>query len=135
MTSTDQAALSGRHILVIEDDFLVGQVICEMLEQEGATAIGPIGWLEEALAFIDEHADAIDSVLLDINLHGKKSYALAEDLAAREIGFVFMTGYSGHTLEGRYRSFPRCEKPVRRSALIAAIKNASPGDGSETAQT
>ncbi|MBV9655464.1 MAG: response regulator [Acetobacteraceae bacterium] len=135
MTRPHQAALPGRHILVIEDDFLVGQVICEMLEEEGATVLGPIGWLEEARAFIEDHVGDFDSVLLDINLHGQKSYALAEVLTERGVGFVFMTGYSGHTLEGPYRSFPRCEKPVRRSTLLAAITAASAGAASEKVKT
>ena len=35
--------LAGSRILVIEDDFLVGEIILLMLEDEGAQVLGPVG--------------------------------------------------------------------------------------------
>jgi CheY-like chemotaxis protein len=87
------ANLEGRHILVVEDDYLVAQVLVDLLEDAGAEVIGPIGWIDEAIALIEDGSQKLDGAVLDINLHGKKSYPVADALAARSVGFVFATGY------------------------------------------
>jgi CheY-like chemotaxis protein len=65
--------LEGRRILVVEDDFLVAQGLCGMLEEAGATIVGPFGWADEALKFVETHLNAFDSAVLDVDLHGEKS--------------------------------------------------------------
>src|SRR5215207_4792017 len=94
-----RALLEGRRILVVEDDFLVAQILCEILEDAGAVVVGPIGWVEEALAFLDGNDTAFDSAILDINLHGEKSYVIADVLVSRNIRFAFATGYGGDALD------------------------------------
>ena len=75
--------LAGSRILVIEDDFPVGEIILLMLEDEGAQVLGPVGSVDEALAFIAEQAQMPDRVVLDLNLHGVKSYPVADALTQR----------------------------------------------------
>ena len=65
--------LQGRRILVVEDDYLVAQSLCALLEEAGATIVGPFGWADEALKFVEAHRDAFDSAVLDVDLHGEKS--------------------------------------------------------------
>jgi len=114
-------ALAGRRILVVEDEFLVAQVVVDLLEDAGAEVVGPIGWLEEALTFIEDDINQFDGAVLDVNLHGKKSYPLADALAKRAIHFTFATGYGSGVLEEPYRRFPRCEKPFTQRLLVAAL--------------
>ena len=59
--------------------------------------------------------------LLDFNLHGIKSYPVAEFLARRVIPFVFMTDYGRDALDKAYRDCPHCVKPITRAALLAAL--------------
>lgn len=113
--------LAGRRILLIEDDFLVGQVTVDMLEEEGATVLGPVGSVDDALAFIAEQATQFDHAVLDLNLHGVKSYPVADELVRRNIAFVFMTGYGRNTLDEAHRDYPHCIKPVTRADLLAAL--------------
>lgn len=115
------SALNGRRILIVEDDYLVAQALVELLEEAGAEIIGPIGWLEEALVLIEDEHRELDAAVLDVNLHGKKSYPIADALAARAVKFIFATGYSADGIEGQYQQYPRCEKPIDLSALLAAM--------------
>jgi CheY-like chemotaxis protein len=113
--------LHGRRILVVEDDFLVGEVLTDLLQELGAIVVGPIGWVDEAVEFITRGEEAIDGAVLDVNLHGKKSYPIADLLIERGITFVFATGYGLDGVDDRYRGFPRCEKPLNMAALVAAL--------------
>lgn len=117
-----EASLRDRGILVVEDDYLVAQILVDFLEETGATVVGPIGWVEEALALIEADASQIDAAILDINLHGSRSYPVADALTGRSIPFVFATGYASDALDGPYRSHGRCEKPFDQKALTAALE-------------
>ncbi|HEX4194862.1 MAG TPA: response regulator [Stellaceae bacterium] len=119
-------ALRGQQILVVEDDYLVAQVLVDLLEDAGATVIGPIGWVDEALTLITDPAHRLDAAVLDVNLHGSKSYPIADALADRSIGFIFATGYGADALDGAYRDHRRCEKPFNQRTLIAALNDLLP---------
>jgi hypothetical protein len=83
--------------------------------------IGPIGWVDEAMAFIKDGHQSFDGAVLDVNLHGKKSYPIADELAARDIPFIFSTGYGSGAIDETHQHCPRCEKPFSRAALTAAF--------------
>jgi CheY-like chemotaxis protein len=114
-------SLAGCRVLVIEDDFLVGQVILDMLEDEGAEVLGPIGAVDEAVAFVADQATMFDLVVLDLNLRGTKSYAVADALVRHNIPFIFMSGYGKDALDEAYRNYPHCIKPVTRADLVTAL--------------
>jgi CheY-like chemotaxis protein len=119
--TVDQAPLQGRRILVIEDEYLVAQLVVDFLEDAGAEVVGPLGWVDEAVAFIQSHHSSVDGAVLDVNLHGSESYAIADALVAKNLSFVFVTGYGERALEGAYKSFPRCEKPFKQQDLVKAL--------------
>jgi CheY-like chemotaxis protein len=114
-------ALVGRRILVIEDDYLVAQILTALLEDAGAVVLGPIGWRDEALSFIERDSSTFDSALLDINLHGQTSYPIADALTALGIRFAFTTGYDMSAIDEAYRDYPRCAKPFQEDKLLAAL--------------
>ena len=116
--------LQGRRILVVEDDFMVAQALSDALEDAGAIVVGPIGWADEAAAFVRRNSADFDDALLDVNLHGKTSYLVADALAERQVRFVFMTGYGTEAIDEAYRQYPRCEKPVRMQALLDVLSRA-----------
>jgi CheY-like chemotaxis protein len=118
---TNDKPLQGRRILVIEDDYLVAEIITQLLEDAGAIILGPFGWRDEALDFISSNRADFDAALLDVNLHGHASYPIADALIERHIHFAFATGYGAGILEEAYRSYPRCEKPFKQEALLAAL--------------
>jgi CheY-like chemotaxis protein len=113
--------LENRRILVVEDDFLVAQSLCAMLEEAGARVLGPIGWADEALAFVEREAGALDAAVLDVDLHGERSYAIADALTRQDVRFVFATGYGAEALDPAYQGYPRCEKPFEPTVLLNAL--------------
>lgn len=117
-----ETSLRNRRILVVEDDYLVAQILVNFLEEAGATVVGPIGWVEEAVVLIEADASRIDAAILDINLHGSRSYPIADALIGRSVPFVFATGYGFDALEEPYRSHRRCDKPFDQNALVAALE-------------
>lgn len=117
----DLGQLAGSRILLIEDDFLVGETIFALLEDEGAQVLGPIGSVDEALVVIAQQAGMLDGAVLDLNLHGVKSYPIADALAQRHVPFVFLTGYGRDALDEAHRGYPHCIKPVTRAVLLAAL--------------
>jgi CheY-like chemotaxis protein len=112
--------LSGRRVLVIEDEMMVAMLLEDMLADLGCTVVGSAARVEEALALI-EAAGALDAAVLDINLNGQKSYPVADALVARSVPFLFATGYGRDSVMNGYRSFPLLQKPFRPSELAAAL--------------
>ena len=67
-------------ILVVEDNFMLAELTKDLLEDTGCRVVGPVDRLEEGLAHA--RAERLDGAILDINLHGELSFAIAEVLAA-----------------------------------------------------
>lgn len=111
--------LSGRRVLVIEDEMTVAMLLEDMLADLGCEIVGPAVRLDQALAMID--LEAIDAAVLDVNLNGTKSYPIADALVARGVPFVFSTGYDKDTLINGYPSFRVLQKPFRQMELGRAL--------------
>jgi len=116
--------LHGRRILIVEDDFFVGQALSCVLELAGATVFGPIGWLDEAIEYINAEVGRVDGAVLDVNLHGEKSYPIAALLQRLGVPFVFATGYGADSLDVQYAHHARVEKPFNHDRLLATLANA-----------
>jgi CheY-like chemotaxis protein len=113
------AQLSGRRILIVEDEPMVAWVLDDMLNDFGCAVVGTADRIEEAVAMIGEHD--IDAVVLDVNLRSVMSYPVADMLVARRVPFVFTTGYARTRLLEAYRAFPYLLKPYHRSAMREAL--------------
>lgn len=116
-----RTSLDGRKILVVEDDYLEAVALSSLLEEVGASVVGPIGWAQEALSLVEQGEQRVDAAILDVDLHGERSYAIADALASRHIGFIFATGYGADTVDRRYRDCPRCQKPIDSRVLLKAL--------------
>lgn len=110
-------ALDGRHILVIEDEFLIAEDLREALEQLGAVVIGPAATADDALALIAA-APRLDGATVDVTLRGERSDRVAAALSARHIPFVLLTGYGGEDLPPHLRDAPRCQKPFDLTEVV-----------------
>jgi len=106
----------------VEDEYLLAETLCDALVAAGARVLGPIGTTAEALAFLERQDPPPDLVVLDVNLHGERSYPIADALIRRAIRLVFLTGYGREALDERYRGYPHCEKPFNESALMAVLQ-------------
>jgi len=118
--------LQGRRVLIVEDDFLVTQLLKEVIEDEGGAVVGPYGWVTDALDLIARQPDAFDCAVVDVNLHGTKSYAVADALDALGVSFILSTGYGTAMLDSAYSHYPHCEKPFEIEVLIETLAQLRP---------
>lgn len=91
----------------------------DMLADLGCESVSAAATVDQALALIE--AQAFDAAMVDVNLDGRKSYSVADALAARGVPFVFSTGYSGQSLKDGYRDRPVLGKPYRDVDLVAIL--------------
>ena len=107
MAEIEYPPLAGRHILVVEDEYLVAMEISEALEHEGCIVAGLAGSVDDALRLLGSGAQ-VDAAVLDINIAGRPVFPVADVLLTRAIPFVFATGYSGAVIPAEYAAAPRC---------------------------
>ena len=112
--------LSERHILVVEDEYMLSEDVRELLEAGGASVVGPVGNIPAAMALI-EAAVRIDGAVLDINLQGEMVFPLADLLAERGIPYLFATGYDAEAIPLRFSEIRRCEKPLNADQVRRAL--------------
>ena len=113
--------LSGKSILLVEDEFLLAIQLDEILQSLGGTVRGPFGKLDDAREAA--RRGDFNLAILDINLSGTMVYPLADDLRDRGVPFVFLSGYSGSNLPERFRAVTRLNKPCDPDMLIAALRS------------
>ncbi|GAA3267429.1 hypothetical protein GCM10020258_37660 [Sphingomonas yabuuchiae] len=89
-----ERTLSGCHILVAEDEFLIADDLRIELGEADAVVVGPVGTLREALEMARSER-RIDGAILDVNLGGDLAYPVADILIERRIPLIFTTGYDG----------------------------------------
>jgi CheY-like chemotaxis protein len=92
----------------------------DMLADLGCESIFAAGTVAQALALIDTWV--FDAAILDMNLTGEKSFAVADALAIRGVPFIFSTGYDGHDMRDGYRDRPLLKKPFRVEELGGIFK-------------
>jgi DNA-binding NarL/FixJ family response regulator len=116
------AALRGRRILVVEDEMLLAMEMESLLEQQGCVVLGPASDVSHAMHLLE--SERPDAAVLDLNLKGVHSTAVAASLAARNVPFVIVTGYGeAQSTDQEWQGRPRLSKPVTERALVRALAN------------
>jgi CheY-like chemotaxis protein len=117
------SALRDRRILVVEDEYLIAVTLSDQLEGVGSIVVGPVPSVERAMKAIESDPE-IDAAILDINLGGVMAYPIADALLARNIPFVFTSGYDDDVLRTRYPQVRNCLKPYLFREMEKALANA-----------
>jgi DNA-binding response OmpR family regulator len=112
-------SLDRLKVLVVEDEYLVSALIKEMLELAGCIVVGPVPRLSDALDAVDH--ESCDAAVLDVNLAGERVDPVAEALSARDVPFMFLTGYSTGVLPAKFDHRPLVRKPFRMNDLIGTL--------------
>lgn len=118
---TEDASLSGKRLLIVEDEYFIASDLKRVLEARGATIVGPVGRVADALALIERAP--IDAAMLDVNLGSAMCFPIAERLQSRGVPFLFLTGYDGWTLPEGLRDVPLMVKPFDSAAVVAAVRD------------
>lgn len=114
-------SLSGRRILVVEDDNLIALVIVDALEDFGCVVIGPTGELGVAIQLASD--EPMDAAILDVTVRGGQVYPVAERLLTRGIPFVLASGFGECALPEALRNSPRLTKPFLSVELADALRS------------
>lgn len=116
--------LDGLTILVLEDEPIIAMALEEQLEDTGAkpVVVGSLELAHEALA-----DGTFDAAILDINVHGGKSYPVAHRLVELGVPFVFASGYGDTLNPQEFSGVPTVTKPYDIGALSRAIESAKLG--------
>lgn len=117
--------LSGRKVLIVEDEPIVAMLLDDMLSDLGMSTAGFARTLDNALAAADRKT--FDVAVMDINLRGQVSYPVAEKLAQAGIPLVFVTGYSRARPPGALEDAPLLHKPYEIHELAGALHRALDG--------
>ncbi len=115
----DDQLLSGRRVLVIEDEMLVMMAIEDMLADLGCTSVTAAATIDQALSAIESRS--FDLATLDINLDGRRSYPVADALGEHSVPFAFSTGYGDFGIDEGYRHRPVLNKPYNCRQLTAVL--------------
>jgi CheY-like chemotaxis protein len=114
--------LSGRRVLVVEDEYFLADDIARALQSLGARVLGPVAELSDA-AHLLEGQPMVDAAIVDINLRGELVFPFARRLRARNIPFVFTTGYDKGTIDAEFQDVLRWEKPLDVAAMARELPN------------
>lgn len=108
-------ALAGLNILVVEDEVIVGMMLEDMLRDFGC-GVEIVPSVEKALTAI--RSRVLDGVLLDMNLRGQTTVAVAEELASKSVPFLLVSGYGSRDSDlPIFKAAPRLQKPFTEEAL------------------
>jgi CheY-like chemotaxis protein len=112
-------SLSGQpNVLVAEDEMLVAMLLESTLEDAGCHVM-MVARLVKGLEIA--MSQPIDAAILDINLAGQPSFALADALLERGIPFAFASGYGAGGVPDTYRHVPILQKPYDMEDIKAAL--------------
>ncbi len=120
MALATEPDLATLRVLVVEDDYFIADDMARALRSVGAELLGTVPTGEVALALLSSEP-RIDIAVLDINLRGQPVFPVAEQLRARNIPFVFATGYDEAAVPPAFSDVPHWEKPFDAHALARML--------------
>lgn len=126
--STGQLAVNSATILLVEDEELVRELLCEMLQLEGYCVLEAAQGYD-ALALCAQQDGVIDLLVTDVVMPHMNGYDLAGRLATvyPDMRVLLMSGYVGEAPE-RYHNLPRhtvfLQKPFTPDVLTAKVRDA-----------
>ena len=115
--------LTGRRVLVVEDESLVAMLLETILEDMGCETVGPVSNVADAVSLV-EGGELLHGALLDVNVAGVEVFPVAASLEARGLPFVFSTGYGEGGLPDEWKGRITLQKPFTEAAVEDALARA-----------
>jgi len=124
VTAQEQAP---RRVFIVEDETLVAMLIEDMLEELGYTTAAHASTVDEGIAYA--LAGHYELAILDINIIGGSSFAIASAVAQRGIPFLFCSGYGGLGIPAAWAAQQCVAKPFGLAQLGLALEALLPKAG------
>ena len=113
-------SLSKPKILVIEDNSLVADAMCDIVRDCGCEVAGAFGHVHHGVQFVSEAT--IDGAVVDINLHGAPSFPICDELQRRNVPFFFVSGHTLHAnVPPQFRNAKFLTKPLDIGQFKSAL--------------
>ncbi len=117
---SDAPDLTGRRVLVVEDDYYLAGDTAAALRGAGAEVLGPCATEEGTFELLSRSAPT--HAVLDLNLGGGgPRFDIALELTARGVPFLFLTGYDPDAIPEKLEDVVRLQKPVPFRAIVEAV--------------
>lgn len=110
----------GNSVFLVEDEVMIRMMVADMLEELGYSVAAEAGDINEAVRLAS--ITAFDIAILDVNVNGKVISPVAEVIRARNLPFVFATGYGAQGLPEEYRDRPALQKPFQMESLAQVLE-------------
>ncbi|MFJ3485863.1 response regulator [Pseudomonas sp. NPDC090202] len=124
-----QMAANGQSkglILVVEDESIIREFVCEILGDEGFTTWA-LENADEAARFLDEHADRVSLLLTDILMPGTLNGADLANLSGNKwpkIPILIMSGHETPESSGVQHPVTFIRKPWSFGQLLDGVEKA-----------
>jgi two-component SAPR family response regulator len=115
------APLAGRHILIVEDEWLLADHLDGIVTDAGGTVLGPFATAGQALAALAGDAPRPDVATLNVVLIDHMSFDVADRLGDLAIPYTFLSANRPYTLPERFRTTPLIGKPFSDRQVIEAL--------------
>jgi len=109
-------------VLLVEDEPLLLMAASDMLVDLGHHVVGVATSLSGALQAVKSLL--FDIAVLDVNLGGERVDEVAAVLGARQIPFVFTSGYDAKVLPPAFAERPYVSKPIDAEQFAQALRGA-----------
>jgi CheY-like chemotaxis protein len=120
-SNQNKQILHGLRVLLVEDEPLIALALEDELRDLGCEVVGPAFSLAAAVQLAGDAT--LNGAILDVNLGGQKVYPAADLLAARNLPFIFVTGYGAAGLLEPYRDRPVLQKPIALKRLVEILSH------------
>ena len=112
---------TGARVLVVEDEALLAETLCDLLRGAGCQPVGPAANVAVALSLIEK--SRIDAAILDIRLmDDEMCFSVAYALRARGIPLMFLTASQRSQLPVDLCDEILIEKPFKAPMLIETVR-------------
>ena len=109
-------------VFVLEDEPLILLELQQMLAELGWKVSHAASDIDSAIEFAK--TATIDLAILDVNVRGRASFAVAEILRGRHVPVVLATGYSTESIINYYPGAIYLQKPYLLADLTMAVRRA-----------
>lgn len=115
----DDRSLGNRRVLIVEDEYFVANDLEHALRSRGADVIRPRSDFDGA--YLNAERDHFEVAIIDVNLHSRSAYPIADELIRQGVPFIFCTGYSASMIPKRFAGIRVWQKPFDVFALVEYI--------------
>lgn len=112
-------SLRGKRILIVEDEFVTGELLRSCVEREAGIPIGPAASGQSAMDLMSREQP--HAALLDVSLVDGSSVQVARQLETRGVPYAVLTGHAADSLPIELQAAPYLGKPIAPDLVIATL--------------